>query len=81
MQGGQLIVAGNPVQPPTAIQNSPSVVTITLPATGQTPASRYNFMAASACHRLPSSASSLSVRVDKNRDFLNKNKKKSIFLI
>ena len=36
---GQLIVAGNPVQPP-AIQNSPSVVTITLPGSGQTAASK-----------------------------------------
>lgn len=35
VQGGQLIVAGSPVQPP-AIQNNPSVVTITLPGTGQT---------------------------------------------
>jgi len=31
---GQLIVAGSPVQPPT-VQNSPSVVTITLPGAGQ----------------------------------------------
>jgi len=36
---GQLIVAGNPVQPPT-VQNSPSVVTITLPGTGQTASSK-----------------------------------------
>lgn len=35
---GQLIVAGSPVQQPT-VQNSPSVVTITLPSAGQTAAS------------------------------------------
>jgi len=36
---GQLIVAGNPVQQPT-VQNSPSVVTITLPGAGQAAASK-----------------------------------------
>jgi len=36
---GQLIVAGNPVQQPS-IQNNPSVVTITLPGTGQSAASK-----------------------------------------
>ena len=36
---GQLIVAANPVQPP-AVQNNPSVVTITLPGTGQTASSK-----------------------------------------
>jgi len=36
---GQLIVAGNPVQQPT-IQNNPSLVTITLPGTGQTATSK-----------------------------------------
>jgi len=36
---GQFIVAGNPVQQP-AIQNNPSVVTITLPGSAQTAASK-----------------------------------------